>query len=149
MSTPNYLSLFNMSKKSSIKSITVVNEPVLVSKDGSVETYIPKEIVGHREAYAASLHLIFKHVADFHTAMLEIIAEKYGHDVDEMVKVVQEDSRIKDMVVNPVIAGLTIIEQKDVPVAVPVTETVAVEEAPVEAPKKKLVIKRKAVVAPA
>ena len=142
-----------MSKKSSLKSITVVNEPVLVSKDGSVETYIPKEIVGHREAYAASLHLIFKHVADFHTAMLEIIAEKYGHDVEEMVNVVQEDSRIKDMVVNPVISGLTIIEQKDVPVAVPVavpvTEPVAVEEAPVEAPKKKLVIKRKAVVAPA
>jgi hypothetical protein len=138
-----------MSKKSSIKSITVVNEPVLVSKDGSVETYIPKEIVGYREAYAASLHLVFKHVADFHTAMLEIIAEKYGHDVDEMVKVVQEDSRIKDMVVNPVISGLTIIEQKDVPVAVTVTEPVAVEEAPVEAPKKKLVIKRKTAVAPA
>ena len=138
-----------MSKKSSIKSITIVNEPVLISNDGSVETYIPKEIVGYREAYAASLHLVFKHVADFHISMLEIIAEKYGHDVDELVKVVQEDSRIKDMIVNPVISGLNIITQSDVP-AVAVAEPVVIE-APivVEAPKKKIVIKRKAVIAPA
>jgi hypothetical protein len=132
-----------MSKKSSIKSLTVVNEPVFVAKDGSVQEYIPKEIVGYREAYAASLHLVFKHVADFHTAMLEIIAEKYGHDVDELVKVVQEDSRIKDMTVHPVISGLNIITQKDVP-AVAVAEPVAAE-----APKKKLIVKRKTPVAPA
>jgi hypothetical protein len=142
-----------MPSKSSIKSITVVNEPVLVSKDGSVQEYIPKEIVGYREAYAASLHLVFKHVADFHTAMLEIIAEKYGHDVDEMVKVVQEDSRIKDMVVNPVISGLGIISQKDIPL--PAEEPVQAPppvpaEVPAEAaPKKKLVIKRKTAAAPA
>lgn len=142
-----------MSKKSSIKSITVVNEPVFVAKDGSVQEYIPKEIVGYREAYAASLHLVFKHVADFHTAMLEIIAEKYGHDVDELVKVVQEDSRIKDMTVHPVISGLGVITQKDVPaVAIAMAEPVVVE-APVaastEAPKKKLIVKRKTPVAPA
>lgn len=140
-----------MSKKSSIKSLTVVNEPVFVAKDGFVQEYIPKEIVGYREAYAASLHLIFKHVADFHTAMLEIIAEKYGHDVDELVKVVQEDSRIKDMTVNPVISGLNIITQKDVPP--PVSDTPVVAEAPppvaAEAPKKKLIVKRKTTVAPA
>ena len=140
-----------MPSKSSIKSLTVVNEPVFVAKDGSVQEYIPKEIVGYREAYAASLHLVFKHVADFHTAMLEIIAEKYGHDVDELVKVVQEDSRIKDMTVHPVISGLNIITQKDVS-AVAVAEPV-VAEAPLpvaaEAPKKKLVIKRKTTVAPA
>ena len=134
-----------MPSKSSIKSLTVVNEPVFVAKDGSVQEYIPKEIVGYREAYAASLHLVFKHVADFHTAMLEIIAEKYGHDVDELVKVVQEDSRIKDMTVNPVISGLNIITQKDVPaVAVAVAEPVVAE-----APKKKLIVKRKTPIAPA
>ena len=139
-----------MPSKSSIKSLTVVNEPVFVANDGSVQEYIPKEIVGYREAYAASLHLVFKHVADFHTAMLEIIAEKYGHDVDELVKVVQEDSRIKDMTVHPVISGLNIITQKDVPVPVPETSVAA--ETPVlasaEAPKKKLIVKRKTVVAP-
>ena len=139
-----------MPSKSSIKSITVVNEPVLVSKDGSVQEYIPKEIVGYREAYAASLHLVFKHVADFHVAMLEIIAEKYGHDVDEMVKVVQEDSRIKDMTVNPVISGLGIISQKDVPLPpVEAPPPVPVEVPAEAAPKKKLIVKRKTVVAPA
>jgi hypothetical protein len=147
-----------MPSKSSIKSLTVVNEPVFITKDGSVQEYIPKEIVGYREAYAASLHLVFKHVADFHTAMLEIIAEKYGHDVDEMVNVIHEDSRMKDMTVHPVISGLGIISQKDVPavVAEPVDATPTVEvhvevpvEVPLTAPKKKLVIKRKTAVAPA
>lgn len=137
-----------MSKKSSLKSITVVNEPVLIAKDGSVESYIPKEIVGYREAYSASLHLVFKHVADFHMAMLEIIAEKYGHDVDELVKVVQEDSRIQDMVVHPIISGLGVITQKDVPAPAPtaVTAEIGTEvgtEVIVDAPKKKIVIKRK------
>jgi hypothetical protein len=133
-----------MSKKSSIKSLTVVNEPVFVTKDGSVQEYIPKEIVGFREAYAASLHLVFKHVADFHMAMLEIIAEKYGHDVDEMVAVIQSDSRYTDMMVNPVISGLNIIQQSDVkddaPQPVQAPPPVPAE---VTAPKKKLVIKRK------
>lgn len=134
-----------MSKKSSLKSITVVNEPVLVSKDGSVETYIPKEIIGYREAYSASLHLVFKHVADFHMAMLEIIAEKYGHDVDELVKVVQEDSRIQDMVVHPIISGLNVITQKDVPtpLTADVTTEIRTEVGVDTTPKKKIVIKRK------
>ncbi len=141
-----------MPSKSSIKSLTVVNEPVFVSKDGSVQEYIPKEIVGYREAYAASLHLVFKHVADFHLAMLEIVAEKYGHDIDEMVSVIQSDSRYTDMCVHPVISGINIIQQSDVkneapqPVQAPPPVPV---EVPVEAaPKKKLVIKRKTAVAP-
>lgn len=141
-----------MSKKSSIKSLTVVNEPVFVSKDGSVQEYIPKEIVGYREAYAASLHLVFKHVADFHMAMLEIIAEKYGHDVDEMVSVIQSDSRFTDIMVNPVIAGLNIIKQEDVKDAAEAVAVVAANpvqaqppvEASVTTTKKKIVIKRKA-----
>lgn len=128
--------------------MTVVNEPVFVNKDGSVQEYIPKEIVGYREAYAASLHLVFKHVADFHMAMLEIIAEKYGHDVDELVKVVQEDGRIKDMTVHPVIAGLGLIQQKDVPAPAEITAQES-PPPPVEAPpKKKLIVKRKTAVAP-
>ncbi len=144
-----------MPSKSSIKSLTVVNEPVFVSKDGSVQEYIPKENVGYREAYAASLHLVFKHVADFHLAMLEIVAEKYGHDIDEMVSVIQSDSRYTDMCVHPVIAGINIIKQSDVPAPVaeapqPVQAPPPVPvEVPVEAaPKKKLVIKRKTAVAP-
>ncbi len=141
-----------MSKKSSIKSLTVVNEPVFVSKDGSVQEYIPKEIVGYREAYAASLHLVFKHVADFHLAMLEIVSEKYGHDVDEMVSVIQSDSRYTDMCVHPIISGLNIIQQSDVKDDAP--QLVQAPPVPVEvpaevtAPKKKIVVKRKAAVAP-
>ena len=129
-----------MPSKASVQKLTVVNEPVFVSKDGSVEPYIPKEIVGFRDAYAASLHLVFKHVADFHMAMLEIVAEKYGHDVDEMVSVIQSDERFKNMTVHPVISGLGIIEQKDVAEAPPPAPA-APAEAPV--PKKKVVIKRK------
>ena len=136
-----------MPSKASVQKLTVVNEPVFVNKDGSVQEYIPKDIVGYRDAYAASLHLVFKHVADFHMAMLEIIAEKYGHDVDDLVKVVQEDSRIKDMTVHPVISGLGLIQQKDVPA--PLVAAEAPTPAPAEAPpKKKLIVKRKPTVAP-
>lgn len=131
-----------MPSKTSVQKLTVVNEPVFVSKDGSVQEYIPKEIVGFREAYAASLHLVFKHVADFHMAMLEIVAEKYGHDVEEMVSVIQSDERFKSMTVHPVISGLGIIEQKDIPAPAEAPPApVAVTEAPV--PKKKIIVKRK------
>jgi hypothetical protein len=52
------------------------------------------------------------------------------------------------MTVHPVISGLNIITQKDVPA--PVEDSVEASPAVVaEAPKKKLIVKRKTAVAPA
>jgi hypothetical protein len=51
-------------------------------------------------AYALSLQMIFKHVADFHMTVVDIISEKYNIPVDEIMKTVTSDSRYKNMVVD-------------------------------------------------
>jgi hypothetical protein len=130
-----------MASKSTIQSVKIVNEPVMVDKDGKTETYIPKEIVGHREAYAASLHLLFKHVADFHVLTIEILAEKYGLSADDMIRTVQEDTRFQNMVVNPTIHAMQYFDETDVAKHVPV----GAPEVAVAAAKKHPVIKKKAV----
>jgi hypothetical protein len=142
-----------MASKNIIQNVKIVNEPVMVDNDGKTETYIPREIVGHRDAYAASLHLLFKHVADFHVLMIEILAEKYNLSADEMVRVCHEDERFQKMVVNPTIHAMSYFDEEDaakkVAVVAAVAEPVvaAAEEKPVVT-KKRPVIK-KAVVVPA
>jgi hypothetical protein len=108
-----------------IKTMTVGNEPCYVRDGGSVEPYIPKEIVGHREAYAASLHLLFKHMADFHITMIEIIAEKYNLSSDEMIQTITKDPRYTDMHVNPILNDLGYVNAEDVAKAVPSSKEAA------------------------
>lgn len=102
-----------MTSKSVIKTAKYAGEPVYVNGDGSVTPYISHEIVGHREMYGAHLHLIFKHTADFHMTMLEILSDKYNLSVDEMYETVSKDPRFTDMVVNPTIHAMGYFEQKD------------------------------------
>jgi len=78
-------------------------EPVFVTRDGVVEPYVPVPITSSRTAYAASLHMLFKHVADIHMVLLEVISEKYNIPVTEMVEAIQGDVRYTEMQVNPVI----------------------------------------------
>lgn len=86
----------------------------LVMRNGIIEEYVPKEIRSHRDAYAASLSILFKHVADFHLTMIEVLSEKYDLDAGEIIEVVHNDPRIKDMVLHPVINSLGYFEQEDV-----------------------------------
>jgi len=66
--------------------IRFVNEPVIVSSlDGKTTSYIPTNITTNREAYSASLDMIFKHVADLHIRIIEIIADKYNLDSGEII----------------------------------------------------------------
>jgi hypothetical protein len=133
-----------MASKNIIQSVKVVNEPFMVNKHGKTETYIPREIVGHREAYAASLHLLFKHVADFHVLMIEILAEKYSLSADEMVRVCHEDERFQKMVVNPTIHAMSYFDENDAAKKVAVAsdgEAVVTEAKPVVA-KKRPIIKK-------
>ena len=83
-----------------------INEPVFIDENGESVPYIPKEIVTNRDAYAASLHMILKHTADFHIMILEIVADKKGINIYDLVKVIKEDSRYTDMAVNPQINTL-------------------------------------------
>jgi hypothetical protein len=92
------------------KRVTVVNEPFYVNQEGDSVSFVPKEIKTSRDAYGASLHMLFKHVADVHLTLLEILAEKYKLSVDEMLQTVQDDPRWKDIHVNPVINSCTYVE---------------------------------------
>ena len=53
-----------------------------------------------RSAYALSLQMIFRHVADFHMTVVDIISEKYGIPVDDIMNTVTSDLRYKNMVVD-------------------------------------------------
>ncbi len=130
-----------------IKSVKITNEPVFVTKDGVSESYIPREILTHRDAYSASLHMLFKHVADVHLLMVEIIAEKYKLDADEIIQTVQNDQRMKELPINPTLESLTYIEKKDIEKIVPCSEVVVEipvaptpTPTPVKPPKKRKVI---------
>jgi hypothetical protein len=122
-----------------IRSLKILNEPVMITKDGKQEPYVPKEIIGHRGAYAASLHLLFKHVADFHVLMIDILSEKYGIPADEMISACHEDERFQNMVVHPTITALQYFDEDDAAKHIPVVPTEAPTESPAETPQTKTI----------
>jgi hypothetical protein len=113
---------------SKIKSAQYINEPVFVNKDGSLEPYVPKTIVTHRAAYAASLDVLLKHCADMHILTLTVLSEKYGIPVDDMVQTVMEDDGYKNMLVNPKIHALSSFDEKDLAKVIPPAPADPVEE---------------------
>ena len=138
-----------MSIRQTIKTATHKNEPVFMDSNGTSVPYIPKEIVGHREAYAVTLNLLFKHMADFHTNMIAIIAEKYNLDAAEMIGVICEDPRYQQMLQHPVIESMGYFSKEDlakqIPAPAPAPAPAEVAEVAVEAvaEPKKVVMKLK------
>ena len=102
-----------------IKKARYSDEPIYVDVNGNMESYVPKEIITNRDAYGASLHLLFKHVADFHLLMIEIISEKTGIDSNEIINVVKDDPRYKEMMVSPTINSLSILKKEDIEKHIP------------------------------
>jgi len=78
-------------------------EPVYVLENGQRVPYVPIEINDHREAYAATLHVLFKHVADFHICVVKTFSKKYGIPEDEIMQTIQESDEFKHMRVDPVL----------------------------------------------
>ena len=72
-------------------------------KDGTSVPYIPVEVKTARDAYAASLHALFKHVADFHLCVVRTFSVKYGIPEDDILKTIQESEEFKNMQVDPAI----------------------------------------------
>lgn len=86
------------------KKITLVQEPVSLA-DGSDFTPVP--VKTSSDLHRASLLMLFKHVADIHITVVEVIAEKFGLDVDEIHTALTEDPRWQTMLENPLISDLT------------------------------------------
>ena len=108
-------------------------EPVYVLENGQNVSYVPIEVKTHREAYAATLHVLFKHVADFHTCVVQTFSRKYGIPEDEIMQTIQESEEFKNMNVDPVLHlgylspnPVPVPEPEPVPVPEPVPEPVPV-----------------------
>lgn len=89
------------------------------------DAYVPIPIKDGKAAMTACLHMILKHTADVFEGIVDIVSEKYGIDKEEMMTVVMDHPRFKDMSANPIVEDLGYImdtrEATAVP-AVPATE---------------------------
>jgi len=111
----------------------VMQEPAYILKNGKNVPYIPIEVKTARDAYAASLHVLFKHVADFHICIVQTFSKKYGIPEDDILKTIQESEEFKNMHVDPVLDPETLGY-----LSCPIQE-------PAPAPAKKRVVKKKPV----
>ena len=91
-------------KASKKKPVTLVREPVVMA-DGS--EFVPMAVNNSSDLLRASLLTLFKHVADIHITVVEVIADKFGLSIDEIHTAITEDPRWKKMLVDPVISDLT------------------------------------------
>lgn len=62
--------------------------------------YVPIVVKTHRDAYAATLHVLFKHIADFHICVVKTISKKYGIPEDDIIQTIQESPEFKNMEVD-------------------------------------------------
>jgi hypothetical protein len=93
--------------QSSSSSSSYFLEPVYIEKDGQIKPYIPIEIKNGRDAYAASLHMLLNHFAQFHIAIVDIISDKYKIPVEEIMNTIKSDDRYINMSVCPNIHELS------------------------------------------
>ena len=89
-----------------------------LKKNVSVSIPVDIEIPDGRSAYALSLQMIFRHVADFHMTVVDVISEKYNIPVDDIMNAVTSDSRYKNMVVDKDLHRLSTVVGLDVGVGV-------------------------------
>lgn len=80
-----------------------MKEPAYILENGTPVPYLPVEVKTARDAYAASLHVLFKHVADFHLCIVRTFSNKYGIPEDEILQTIQESEEFKNMKVDPVL----------------------------------------------
>jgi hypothetical protein len=118
------------------------SEPVFIEKDGQTIPYIPIEIKNGRDAYAASLHMLFNHFAQFHISVVDIISDKYNIPVEEIMNTIKTDDRYTNMSVCPNIHELSKAASSSSSLSVASVD-VPVETATVIDSKKKVIKKIK------
>jgi hypothetical protein len=86
------------------KTVTLVKEEVVMA-DGS--QFVPMDVKNSSDVLRASLLMLFKHVSDIHVSLVEIVADKFGLNIEDIHKAIQDDPRWAQMFVNPLITDLT------------------------------------------
>ena len=108
--------------------------------------YVPIEVKTHRDAYAATLHVLFKHIADFHLCVVQTISKKYGIPEDEIIQTIQESPEFKNMEVDPALHPVHNDPVHNDPVHVSVIESLGYKidaiTPPDTIPKKRIVKKK-------
>lgn len=120
-----------------MKKAIFTSEPVEVQGVEGAKPYVPIAVKGARDAYAASLHLLFKHVADFHVTVIEILAEKYKIPAEEMLEVVKEDPRYQTNIAAPVVNTMGYFEAEDVEKLTQKVADMSMQPADAKEPPKK------------
>ena len=118
-STPVVKSLANevLQMPPTKKTITLVKEPVTLA-DGS--TFVPIKVESSSDVLRTSLLMMFKHVADIHISLVEIVAEKFNLKIEDIHKAINEDPRWAAMFVHPLITDLTAtLDEHSVPAPAP------------------------------
>jgi hypothetical protein len=104
-----------MSASNKFRNIIVDDGPYNMAEGTD---YVPHEIKTKEDAYTASLHLIYAHVATFHKTIVSIISNKYNISEDEIINVLVNHPAFKDMQINPLIHSLGYFKIDDVKEAV-------------------------------
>ena len=93
--------------------MTTTTTTTTINKTTKIEIPVEINIKDGCSAYAASLQMILRHVADFHITVVDIISEKFNIPVDEIMNTITSDSRYSDMLVSPDIHRLSSIKDTD------------------------------------
>jgi hypothetical protein len=87
------------------KPILISAEEEIILADGSIME--PLEVKTSSDVLRASLLMLFKHVADIHVSVVEIVADKFKIPIEDLHKTITDDPRWQEMFVNPLITDLT------------------------------------------
>ena len=73
----------------------------LVKKSMETLNEFKVEITAPNQAFQASLSILLQHVADFHIALVESISEHYSIDADEIITIIREHPKMKEIAKHP------------------------------------------------
>jgi len=127
-------------------------EPVYVTKDGTKIPYLPEHIVTARDAYSATLHVLFRHVSDFHLSVVSAISKKYGIPEDEIMETIHESEEFKKLTPDPALVTIfdnvevetqPKIQECEITASSQSAETTPAQSVREKTPPKKVILKKK------
>lgn len=124
------------------------NEPVYITRDGTRIPYLPETVVTARDAYSATLHVMFRHLADFHLCVVSTISKKYGIPEDEIMNTIHESEEFKKLTPDAAVTDIYGNDTTDMPDTTDTTDTTTTAVASTGSVRekktpKKLVLKKK------
>ena len=106
-----------MSTAAAAKPVPRKSVKVTTALEGNLTGYKPYCVEFLRKhpssILKAALHAINCHTADMFLIMVDILADKYGHNVDEMVSCIKVDERWLNALEHPLVKSMSYFDQED------------------------------------